>query len=297
LLYLAFLSVVAAAEDIPLPAYELEAVRVNEPVENPALLFSETSGFTEDDVPKSYKQYVFHLTDTDTRIDLGQETEMADDRFFPLRGMYPDSFKCEWVRPGKLLALSWHTHGVGNGHWTAGGLVLLAKLDGRWGETFRAYENGRYSGGWNSKSSALLSFEDTQGGLLLRLEEYTFYAVKEPRPLSREVKGLEETWYSVQLYRVREWPCELTNARISIGEGRVYVDLKDQRFPAREVAHALAQLWNLDPSEHEAAIDAKLKTLKELNPQLADHEEWTGRIAIGTEPPYKPDPVHRWRMQ
>lgn len=285
---------VSAPEDVPLPAYELEVVTVNEPVDNPELLFSETSSWGDEDAPKSYTLYVFHPLGTDTRIALGRMARVPTDPHYP-RGMYAKSFACEWVRPGELVALSWSAYGPGKGYWGVQGLVVLERTAETWQEVFRSYEDSHYSGGWYAKfrGKFLLVNDEQTGQMLLRREKHHFSGSDTREPLMRP----DGSKYSRHTYQPTEWPCELVDGRLAIGNGTTYLDLKDEAFPAREVAHLKTRFWNLNPSEYDAAIDAKLEELRQLNPELANRDEWTGRVILGGEPPYIPDPTHRWMMR
>ena len=301
-MHLAAVAIVAlsAAQAVPLPDFTLKAVTVEKPPENPAQLFSETALLSEEIIPKSYTQYVFHLTETNTRIPLGLEAEIPNREYESLRGMDPKSFSCLWARPGQILSLSWTTHNIASGHWTIQGLVAVARVDEGWIEVLRTFGGGQYSGGGTAKSFGNISLVDSpdSGGLVFRSSSYEFSASSSWVPLSRIIKLNDtEVLHACSILRVTEWPCTIEEGKLRFGEGIEYLDLGKDVFPAREVAQLEAGLPEVQTDEQESKLGEKLTELGELNPGLVGAEEWTGSIRTRTMPPYAPNPTHRWRMR
>ncbi len=287
-----------ATNEIPLPGYTLEAVTVNEPVENPHMMFSETGGVAASDLPTSHTQYVLQLTDSGTRVPLGKEVNVASDPHRPFCGMNPKSFKCYWARPGQVLVASWSTHGISeHGHWCAQGLVALNRSDDGWKVVLRTFAKSLERSSWEYrfKGGIYLAEDPRSDGLLLRLESHCFSTSKSPRPLFRRINesNPEEALWGTTIHEVTEWPCNLQDGSLRFGQGTKYLDLQEEIYPAQEVAEYVAAVQSA-AQDQQGEIGPTVDEPQALNSQLPDLDASTNRVKTGHVPPYEPVPIHHW---
>jgi hypothetical protein len=282
-----------------LPPFSIESVTVNEPV-SPAKFLSETSSWDESDVPQSYVQHVLHLAEPKGSVLLGKENPEANSPPHDTAyGMDPGTLQLYWVLSERILSVSWRTHSVAGGRWVVQALVLLERTGEGWREAFRDYHDHYYRGGWDCKSTNSLSLvmSESEEELVLVRTESVFYASERPRPLTRLVEdGEGRKWHHSTIRTITEWPVRIENGRLACSPGTRYLGLGETTFPAEEIAKHL--LSETGPNADDApAIDEKVRDLVSMNPDIQDAAHCTGRIKVGSAPPYQPHGEHRWRMQ
>ncbi|MCC6796645.1 MAG: hypothetical protein IT366_16100 [Candidatus Hydrogenedentes bacterium] len=273
------------------PPFKLESVTVNQRIDPKGGFFSETSSWTEADLPTSYIQHYLTLDAPEAKIPLGMETEEFGDSC-PPRGMDPKTLQVHSVGTSGVLAVTWKTHMVWGGRWELEAMLILQRSTKGWNELFRDYHQSYYRAGAGYNNSASLTFEaDTEheNAYALTVRRINIDTSKAPKPMYRKDERPDEPLYLLKETTSVKWPCKIENGQLVCGEGIAFLELGDSEFPIDEVAAAL-----LAGESNETAVPEKVEQLRTLNLRLNKTTMCTGNIVTGTAPPYVPQPEHRW---
>jgi len=285
-----FCLMLAAVEtDALLPTFKLDSVTINERVDPKGGFFSETSEWTEADLPTSYIQHYILLDAPQTKVTLGKETRQIDETR-PARGMDPKKLQVKWVRAPDVLAVSWKTHNLWGGRWEIEAVVILQRTTGEWKEVFRDYHESYYRAGLGYFSTGALSLEaEPQENLYtLTRRSLNVDTSYDPKPMYRKHEDPNQTLYIMEKTEIVKWPCRIDGDKLVCAEGTRWLELDKYGYPIAEIAAFL--LREIEPGE----VAKEVERLRALNPQLANSDTCTGSIKIVTAPPYVPQPEHRW---